>query len=247
MQDFKGKTVLVTGASRGIGREIALELYSRGAYVIAHYNREEQKLRRSFSHAEDGRVQYVGGDLSTTDGIVRVAQKAGMLEKGLYGLVNNAGIYSGLSIDEETFENWDTVMNTNLRSSFFLTKLLRSSLSEAGGSVVNISSVMGVSPSAGAYPYQASKAALVHITKALSIEMAPEVRVNCVSPGFTMTDMNKEGWTDELFRKDVADSTPLKRWGTPGDISSAVCFLLSEKASFITGQTIVVDGAKGLV
>lgn len=245
--EFSGKTVLVTGASRGIGREIALDLYERGAAVIAHYNREIGMLRDSFSGADRSRVHFIGGDLSTASGVKSVAAETDGITDRLSGLVNNAGIYSGLSLDDETFENWDRVINTNLRSSFFLTKLLKRNLEAAGGSVVNISSVMGVAPSAGAYAYQASKSALIHITKALSIDLAPKVRVNCVAPGFTMTDMNRDGWADNSFRVEVEKSTPLGRWGKPHDISGIVCFLLSDRASFITGQSVLADGGKNLV
>ena len=245
--EFSGKTVLVTGASRGIGREIALDLYEKGASVIAHCNREMGALRDAFSDADPGRVHFIAGDLSTVSGMKSVAEGADKITGRLSGLVNNAGVYSGLSLEEETVENWDRVINTNLRSPFFLTKLLRKNLEAAGGSVVNISSVMGVAPSAGAYAYQASKSALIHITKALSIDLAPKVRVNCVAPGFTMTDMNRDGWKDDSFRAQVEDSTPLGRWGKPEDISGIVCFLLSDRASFITGQSVGADGGKNLV
>lgn len=243
--DFSGRNVLVTGASRGIGRDVAKELLGMGANVIAH-SRSGPGALRDATGKVGGSLKYVAADLSTREGVERVASFVEGCCTELHGLVNNAGIYSGLALGEETFDNWDLTVNTNLRAPFFLARLLRERLRAGKGSVVNISSIMGLSASAGAYPYQASKSALIHITRALSLELAPDVRVNCVAPGFIMTDMNKEGWNDASFRKEVEERTPLGRWGRPEDISSAVCFLLSERASFITGETILVDGGKSL-
>lgn len=241
---FAGRRVLVTGASRGIGRTIADMLVEEGAFVLAHYSRHGKELKAA---ARGGSLMPIQGDLSTREGVISVADRVREVAPRLDGLVNNAGVYSGRGIAKETFDNWDRLIAINLRSPFFLTKLLREELKRAGGSVVNISSIMGCVPSPGAYPYQASKAALRHLTSSLSMELAPDIRVNCVAPGFIMTDMNKEGWDDAEFRSSVIESTPLRRWGITGDIASVVGFLLSSGASFITGQTILVDGGKGFV
>ncbi len=246
VDSFSGRFFLVTGASRGIGREVALSLHRRGAEVIAHYNTGKKEISDTFGKPEGAGIHFVKSDLSTAAGIRKAATETLGITDTLSGLVNNAGVYSGHSLEGETVENWDRVVNLNLRSPFFLTKLLADSLRKGKGSVVNISSIMGMAPSAGAYPYQASKSALIHITKALALDLAPAVRVNCVAPGFTMTDMNRDGWTDRSFRQEVIDSTPLKRWGMPEDIASSVEYLLSESAGFITGQTLLVDGGKGI-
>lgn len=245
--DFAGRTVLVTGSSRGIGRGIADYLLQSGASVVAHSSRDLEGLKKSFGGEKSGSVHFVKGDLSTTEGIREVAEATLSEVERLDGLVNNAGIYSGLSLAEESFENWDRVIGINLRSPFFLTKMLAEKLKHARGSVVNISSIMGVTASGGSYPYQASKSALISLTEALSIELAPEVRVNCVAPGFIATDINREDRKDSEFEEYIRKVTPLKRWGSVDDIVPTVCFLLSDGARFITGQTIVIDGGKRFV
>lgn len=239
--------MLVTGSSRGIGRGIADSLLESGATVIAHCRNDIEGMRSSFKGAGEDRIHFVKGDLSTVEGVKDVANAALSKADRLDGLVNNAGIYSGLSIADESYENWDSVLALNLRSPFFLTKMLADRLRASGGSVVNISSIMAVTATGGAYPYQASKSAMIHLTEALSLELAPAVRVNCVAPGFIATDINREDRKDREFEKYIRDVTPLKRWGSVDDIVPAVCFLLSDGARFITGQTIVIDGGKRFV
>ncbi|MBX8631543.1 MAG: SDR family oxidoreductase [Thermoplasmata archaeon] len=244
---LEGKVILVTGGSRGIGRAIVRAVSDAGALPIIHYNRDERSARslaREIGMKTDGSL--VKADISSPDGIERLVEYVRNAAGKLDALVNNAGIYSGNGIDEENFSEWDRVVDTNLRSHFFITKMLYPLLKERRGSVVNISSIMGIAPSAGAYPYQASKAALIHLTRALALELAPDVRVNCVAPGFIMTDINREGWENASFRREVEQDTPLGRWGVPEDIAGAVRFLLSDSASFITGQTLLIDGGKGL-
>ena len=248
ISSLSGKIVLVTGGARGIGKTVTQTLSSAGADVIIHCNASDKDAYRLLSAlGGSGKGHVVRADLSQKEGIERLAEEVGGITHSLDGLVNNAGIYAGTSLSELEFEEWDRVLDTNLRSQVFLIKLLASRLKKASGSVVNISSIMGIAPSAGSYPYQASKSALVHLTRGLAMELAPRVRVNCVAPGFIRTDMNRDGWKDKSFSRMVADRTLLKRWGETADIAGPVRFLLSDEASFITGQTLLVDGGKSLL
>ncbi|MEM3852359.1 MAG: SDR family NAD(P)-dependent oxidoreductase [Methanomassiliicoccales archaeon] len=241
--DFNGKRYLVTGASRGIGRAVAEALLSANAYVVAHCNSRIELLDPLLS-VYGKRIEPVSCDLSDPSGPEKLIS---YMQRGeIDGLVNNAGIYDDGTFTDLTDKQWDAVVEVNLKAPLKLIRRLMPQLKRSGGAVVNISSIMGIVPSAGAEAYQASKAALIHITKALAIEMAPESRVNCVAPGFIRTDMNYGGWNDPVFYKEVCDSTLLGRWGEVGDIASAVCFLLSPLSSFITGQCLLVDGGKSL-
>lgn len=247
--DLSGRTVLVTGAARGIGRAVALELAAAGARVLVHYHRQAEaasavvaECRRSGAAAD-----MLQGNVADEAGIRQIAADARRLSpEGLSGLVNNAGIYEETVLSDTSAQDWDRVLNTNLRSTFLLTKELVSHL-RPGAAVVNTSSILGLRPAGGAHAYQASKAAVVHLTKSLALELAPGIRVNCIAPGFVMTDMNRDGWEqDSDFRRQVELETPLGRWGQPEDLAPAVRFLLSDGSRFITGQTLLVDGGKGL-
>lgn len=245
---MKGKTVLVTGGARGIGKAITQTLAMAGADIIIHCNSsEKQALRLKSSLNGPFKIHVLKADLSKREGIEKLASGVADIAPSLHGLVNNAGIYAGTPLSEIQFAEWDNVLDTNLRPQVFIIKMLAGQLKNASGSVVNISSIMGIAPYAGAYAYQASKAALIHVTRGLAMEMAPQVRVNCVAPGFVRTDMNRGGWTDKSFNKAVVEHTPLRRWGETKDIAQAVRFLLSDDASFITGQTLLVDGGKSLL
>ena len=248
MPSLTGRIVLVTGGARGIGRSVTETLSAAGAEVIIHFNTSRKEAMRLQSSLKSARKNHVvEANLSETGGIEKLAEEVAGITDSLDGLVNNAGIYAGPALEDTRFGEWDSVLNTNLRSQIFLIKMLAANLRKASGSVVNISSIMGVSASPGAYAYQASKSALVHLTRGLALELAPHVRVNCVAPGFIRTDMNREGWKDVSFSRTVIESTPLRRWGETVDIAGTVRFLLSGDASFITGQTILVDGGKSLV
>lgn len=241
------RTYLVTGASRGIGRAIAEALAESGVRLILH-NRQASDEARSICErcSERGSdVVRTEADLSTQTGVESLLAQVRKVGP-LHGLVNNAGVYEEADLFGTDVGEWERVMGINLRAPFFLIRGLAPNLQEAGGAVVNLSSIMGHRPSPGAYPYQASKAALRHLTKALALELAPHVRVNTVSPGFIMTDINSGAWQNPAFRRQVEGETPLARWGQPDDIAGVVRFLLSDEARFITGQTLLVDGGKGL-
>lgn len=237
--------ILVTGGSRGIGRDISESLAEEGRNIIVHYNQNSLEAQKVRKHCEEKGVECLtaAADLSTMDGISTLKKFAEENAGSLSGLVNAAGIYEGNLLHEITFEEWDSVLDVNLRPTVFLTRELLPLLKKAiRPSVVNISSVLGLKNDVYGLSYQASKAAIIHVTRSLAKALAPEIRVNSVSPGFIMTDMNRGGWEDSQFRSKVEKMTPLGRWGVVRDISAMVCFLMSEKASFITGSNFVVDG-----
>jgi len=249
IEDFKGKNYIVTGAGRGIGRNIALKIAESGGNVLINYRNDDESAKGTMKDCTSLGVEasLFKADLSTMDGINSLAEYcAGNLE-GLSGLVNNSGIYEGESLEELTYESWQRVMSTNLNPVVFLTKALSKQLKATkGSSVVNISSVLGFVSDRYGLAYQSSKAAIIHLTRSLAKSLGPDVRVNSITPGFIMTDMNRDGWGDGEFRAKVERRTIMKRWGKAEEIATVARFLLSSGASYITGTNIVVDGGISL-
>lgn len=237
------RTALVTGASRGIGRACAEALVGAGHRVIlAARSREKLEEVATRLRAMNGEPYIVELDLadseSIANGIAKAAQEAGRIDV----LVNNAGVTKdGLAVRLKPAD-WDTVIRTNLSGSFYaIQQVLPGMMRERWGRIVNISSVVGEMGNPGQANYSASKAGLIGLTKALAREVASRnITVNAVAPGFIETDMIR-GLSDELRQK-MIDETPLKRIGTPAEVASAVKFLVSDDASFITGHVLDVNG-----
>ncbi|MCL4335531.1 MAG: SDR family oxidoreductase [Candidatus Thermoplasmatota archaeon] len=249
MKGLSAKTALISGASRGIGRQTAIRLSEYGCSVILHYSRSAEKAEETARIAKKNGAEAftIQGDLNDPKTPERIASEISNLGIKLRFIVNNAGMYDGSSFHDTTDEKWLEAMRVDLISPSNILRLLAPEIRKAGGgAIVNVSSILGHRPDTYGYPYQAAKAALIHITRGLAIELAPDIRVNAVSPGFIMTDMNRDGWNDSEFKSQVESLTPLKRWGKPEDISEVICFLLSDLSSFITGQNICVDGGKSL-
>ena len=238
-------TVLITGSSRGIGAGIARRFAEEGHRVAIHYREQESQARALYNElAQAGySVLLVSGDITDEkqckDIAVSVRDKFGFIDV----LVNNAGIALPTQLVTDTsLADWRRVMDTNVTGMFLLTNaVLPEMVSQKRGSIVNISSMWGVIGGSCEVAYSASKAAVIGYTKALAKEVAPSgIRVNCVAPGFVLTDMTR--CFDESVIADICEETPLLRAGTPEDIASAVRFLASEDALFITGQVLCVDG-----
>ena len=234
------KTALITGASGGIGAEIARQLSQAGYTVVLTYNRNKDnadKLR-----AEIGNAQAFQCDISSFASVERLYSDV----IGTFGhidlVVNNAGAaYTGL-LQYMTEAEIDSLIATDLTGVIYSTRFAAQSMvKEHSGNIINISSVWGVSGASCEAVYSAAKGGVIAFTKAMAKELAPSgVRVNCISPGVIKTSM-LDCYTDEDLQA-LADETPLERIGTPQDVAKAVVFLASDSSSFITGQNIVVDG-----
>ena len=247
---FENQTAIVTGAGRGIGHAIALRLASEGARV-ACVSRSEENAKRTAD--EINKIRQSGSDRADAAKhyAVDVADHAAVQKVGaqilhdftkIDILVNNAGVTrDGLAM-RMSIEDWDAVINTNLRGTFnFTQSILRALIKQRSGRIINISSVIGLIGNAGQTNYAASKAGLIGFTKSLARELASRnITVNAIAPGFITTDMTA-GLSDEI-KKTIQAQIPLGKTGTSEDIANAVAFLASAEASYITGQVLCVDG-----
>jgi 3-oxoacyl-[acyl-carrier protein] reductase len=234
-----GKTALVTGASRGIGRAIAVELAAGGATVVLGY-RSGQEEAESLAAEIGGRA--VQADVSNPEEARRLVEEAGDLDI----LVNNAGLTRDGVLARMSDEDWRVVLETNLSSVFYTCRAVtRPMMKKRAGSIVNISSIVGVHGNWGQTNYAASKAGIIGFTKSLARELGSRnVRANVVAPGYVktqLTDVLPEEATGAML-----GNTPLGRLGEPEDVAGAVRFLCSDAASFITGEVLLVDGGLGM-
>jgi 3-oxoacyl-[acyl-carrier protein] reductase len=242
MIDLSGRVALVTGASRGIGRAIAMKLAARGAHVVAAARAENAKSVAEEIAAAGGVGEHVALDVTEPGASESVI--AGLLQR--HGridiLVNNAGIAKDQLLLRMKRDDWDAVLGTNLTAAFVLTQAaLKPMLKQRGGRIVNISSVVGQGGNAGQANYAASKAGIIGFSKAVALEVASRgITVNVVAPGLIDTDMTRA--ITESAHEEWASKIPLKRLGSPGDVAAAVCFLASDEASYITGQVLAVNG-----
>ena len=242
MLDLTGKVAVVTGASRGIGRGIAVMLASRGAQVVAAARGDN--AAGTVGEIEAAGRKAEGVALEVTDGASIDAMIAGVLAR--HGridiLVNNAGITRDQLMLRMKRDDWDDVIATNLTPAFVLVQAaLRPMIKQRSGRIISISSVVGQAGNAGQANYAASKAGLIGFSKALARELASRnITVNVVAPGLIDTDMTKA--ITEKAQVDWAAQIPLGRLGTTADVAAAVCFLASDEASYITGQVLAVNG-----
>ena len=240
MMDLKGRKVLVTGASGGIGKAIALELSSSGADLcLTGRNKSELENIQKIIGVN---CPIIISDLSNSEGINNLADQAQEIMGQIDILVNNAGITKDNLFMRMSEDDWNEVININLNSIFKLTKLLiKGMIKRRYGRIINITSVIGVAGGAGQSNYSASKAGIIAMSKSLAQEVGSRsITVNSIAPGFIETNMTAELSDDR--KEDILKSISIGRLGKPDDIAGAVCFLASDKASYITGQTIHING-----
>ena len=244
MLEFKDKVVLITGSSRGIGRSIAISFAKEGAKVIINYNNSDIDAEIAYdiisSYGNDCMV--IKADVANEKDVKKMIEK--IIDK--YGridvLVNNAGIAIDAEFDEKTVDNWQQTLNTNVLGPFLTSKYVgKYMMNQKYGKIINISSTNGINT---IYPYSAdydaSKAALINLTKNLAIQYAPYINVNSVAPGWVDTLMNSE--LSKSYLRDEKEKILLKRFAEPEEISNVVLFLASDKSRYITSEIITVSG-----
>jgi 3-oxoacyl-[acyl-carrier protein] reductase len=241
---LKDKSVLVTGASRGIGRAIALYFAKQGAKVAVNYSGSEAKANEVVAEIKEngGTAFSIKADISSSEEVTNMVKTVIEEFGSLDVLVNNAGITRDNLLMRMKEEEWDAVINTNLKGVFLTTKAVtRQMMKQRYGRIINIASIVGVSGNAGQANYVAAKAGVIGLTKTTAKELSSRgITVNAIAPGFIETDMT--GKLEEGIKEDMLKNIPLSRFGQPDDIAAAAAFLASDQSSYITGQTLHVDG-----
>ncbi|ANL33565.1 3-oxoacyl-[acyl-carrier-protein] reductase [Rhizobium phaseoli] len=245
MFDLSGRKALVTGASGGIGEEIARLLHKQGAIVGLHGTRVDKLEALAAELGE--RVKIFPANLSDRDEVKALGQKAEAELEGVDILVNNAGITRDGLFVRMSDEDWDAVLEVNLTSTFRLTReLTHPMMRRRYGRIINITSVVGVTGNPGQANYCASKAGMIGFTKSLAQEIATRnVTVNCVAPGFIESAMT--GKLNDKQKEAIMGAIPMKRMGTGGEVASAVAYLASSEAAYMTGQTLHVNGGMAMI
>jgi len=242
--DLTDKTALVTGGSRGIGREISLALARAGARVIINYRKEKAKAEEVKAQIESqgGSAYLYQADISVPDEIEGMFEYIRDEHKGLDILVNNAGIIRDNLLLSMEIEDWESVMDTNLRAAFLCTKYaVELMLTRHRGKIINISSTSAIKGGRGQCNYASAKGGLISFTRACAVELAPKgIQVNAVLPGMIVTDMSRR--VRKRAGERILEQIPCGRFGEPGDVAGVVVFLASPLADYITGQAICVDG-----
>lgn len=244
MSEFEGRSAIVTGGTRGIGRAIVKELASRGVTVAFTYTKSPEAAERLVEEIEGAGGRARGFQADVTD--AKAAEEVVKATKGEFGsldyLVNNAGITRDKLIMMMSEQDWDAVLDTNLKGVFNITKpAVAVMVRQRRGSILNIASISGIVGMAGQTNYSASKAGLIGFTKALAKEVARRnVTANALALGFVETDMTES--LAEEYRKKTLEQIPLGRYGTTAEVAKIAAFLLSDDAAYITGQVIQADG-----
>jgi len=245
---LNGKVAVITGAGRGIGRAIAVRLAKDGYSVVINYRSSLKKVEELLSEIEGfgGKALAVEADISREDEAKRLIDEAVKQFGRIDVLVNNAGITRDNLMMRMTEEDFDSVINTNLKGSFLCMKYASTvMLKQKRGKIINISSVVGVTGNAGQVNYAASKAGVIGMTKSAAKELAGRgITVNAVAPGFIESDMT-DALSDKV-KEAILAHIPLKRYGKAEEVANAVRFLASDEADYITGQVLVVDGGMAM-
>ncbi len=246
--DLSGKIALVTGGSRGIGKEIAVHLAKAGATVIINYNRSSAQAEevKAAIETSGGRAEIIKADISDQGEIEPLFDRIREIFGHLDILVNNAGIIKDNLVLGMTMKEWNSVIDTNLRGAFLCTQLAAGMMmARHSGKIINISSISAIRGGRGQANYAAAKGALVSFTRACAVELAPKgIQVNAVMPGMIVTDMSKR--VRKRAGDQILERIPAARFGEPSDVATVVVFLASSAADYITGQAVSVDGGMSI-
>jgi NAD(P)-dependent dehydrogenase (short-subunit alcohol dehydrogenase family) len=245
---FKDKRVLVTGGSRGLGWATAKAFHDAGAKVAVNGRTIESTMAAIESLGGGERLIAAPGDVGTVAGCDALVRTAVDTLGGLDVLVNSAGVATVGLIEDATEAIWDAMIDVNLKGTYFCCRAAVPALRESRGNIVNIASTEGLMGLKEASIYCASKGGVVLLTRALSAELAPDMRINCVCPGYIDTDMVRRDWIDKTdnpaatLRDEIEAFAPMNRIGTPKEVSAAILYLASDQAGFTTGAALAVDG-----
>lgn len=257
-KEQKTKTVIVTGASSGIGQGIAIAFGQQGANVIVNFNSDEEGAEYTLEQIKKagGKGFTFQADVSKEEEVKAMFEKASDTYDNLDVLINNAGIQKDNEFADMTLDQWNQVIGTNLTGQFlcareairqFQTKEAKGVEGPAIGNMIFISSVHDIIPWAGHVNYASSKGGILMLMKSLALEVAPKkIRVNAISPGAIATDINDEVWKDEKKKKELLELIPYRRIGLPEDVAKVAIWLASHESDYITGTTIYVDGGMTL-
>ena len=246
---FAGKTAVVTGASRGVGRATALRLAEGGANVVVNFLSNDIEAMETVRACQNKGVEAIAVQADVSDMVD--AQKLAKQTLERFGqidlLVCNAGVWEGAPIEEMSEDLWNKVINTNLKSAWATTKACVPSIKkQSHGAIVMVSSTSGQRGEAGYSNYSASKGGMISFTKALSSELCPKIRVNAVAPGWIETAMVRPAFEDEAYYESVINTIPLRRIATTDDVALSICFLLSDWSRHITGEILNINGGSVL-
>lgn len=245
--ELKGKSILITGSTRGIGFASA-RAYLRAGAVVAVNGKTPDSVHKAISKLETfGSVRPVAGDISKVEHCEAVVKKALQTLGGIDILVNAAGVCRATDIEESEEALWDQTIDINLKGTFFCSKYAISALRKSRGNIVNLASDAGLLGEKGLTVYCASKGGVVNLTRAMALELAPSIRVNCVCPGYVDTDMVRRDGIEkaddpEAYENDLKMFAPLRRIATPEEVADLILFVSSEKGRFITGAAMQIDG-----
>jgi len=244
-KEFEGKVTLVTGASRGIGKGIALKMASLGSKVVINYRSNDEEAAKVLAEIEQGGGQAMLAKCDITDSATVKAMTRQIVDKWekIDILVNNAGIVKDNLLLRMRDADWDDVLNTNLRGAFLCTKFaLRTMMDNFWGRIVNIASLAGITGNMGQANYSASKGGLIAFTKAVAREVGSRnITSNVICPGYIVTEMTGGAFTEEM-QEELLKRIPVARLGTTEDVANLVAFLASERASYVSAQVISIDG-----
>lgn len=242
---FAGKTAIVTGASRGVGRATALRLAEGGANVVVNYLSNIGEAAETVRMCQEKGVRAIAvqGDVSEFAAAHEIAKQT-LAEFGTIDLlVCNAGVWEGAAIEDMTEEVWNKVINTNLKSAWAMTKACVPAMKRRdSAAIVMVSSTSGQRGEANYSNYSASKGGMISFTKALATELCPKIRVNSVAPGWIETAMVRPVFEDDAYKQSVLKTIPLNRMAATDDVALAICFLLSDWSRHITGEIMNING-----